>query len=134
MFTYKNLMTVCCAAVLALGLAACGSSDDDKTATVTPPGTGDPPAPPGPTPDEIVAETKAAGTKVKAITAVEPDNAGVTDVTNARSRPRRAGPEISVEGADEFTQFVAGRMYSLMHEADIDDQRQRRARGRTRRA
>ena len=31
MSMYKNLMTVCCAAVLALGLAACGSSD--KTAT-----------------------------------------------------------------------------------------------------
>ena len=31
MFTQKNLMTVCCAAVLAFGLAACGSSgDDDK--------------------------------------------------------------------------------------------------------
>ena len=24
MFTHKNLMTVCCAAVLAFGLAACG--------------------------------------------------------------------------------------------------------------
>ena len=32
MSTYKNLMTVCCAAVLALGLAACGSSSDDKKA------------------------------------------------------------------------------------------------------
>ena len=29
MFTYRNLMTVCAAAVLAFGLAACGSSDDD---------------------------------------------------------------------------------------------------------
>ena len=29
MFTQKNLMTVCCAAVLAFGLAACGSSSDD---------------------------------------------------------------------------------------------------------
>ena len=29
MFTHKKLMTVCCAAVLALGLAACSSSDDD---------------------------------------------------------------------------------------------------------
>ena len=29
MFTHKNLMTVCCAAVLAFGLAACGSSSDD---------------------------------------------------------------------------------------------------------
>ena len=34
MSTYKNLMTVCCAAVLALGLAACGSSDDDKKMTM----------------------------------------------------------------------------------------------------
>ena len=29
MFTHKNLMTVCAAVVLAFGLAACGSSDDD---------------------------------------------------------------------------------------------------------
>lgn len=29
MFTYRNLMTVCCAAVLAFGLAACGSDDKD---------------------------------------------------------------------------------------------------------
>ena len=29
MSTHKNLMTVCCAAVLAFGLAACGSSSDD---------------------------------------------------------------------------------------------------------
>ena len=35
MFIHKKLMTVCCAAVLALGLAACGSSDDD-TADTTP--------------------------------------------------------------------------------------------------
>ena len=32
MSTYKNLMTVCCAAVLALGLAACGSSSDNDQA------------------------------------------------------------------------------------------------------
>ena len=39
MFTHKNLMTVCCAAVLAFGLAACGSSssssDGKRAATVT---------------------------------------------------------------------------------------------------
>ena len=36
MFTHKNLMTVCCAAVLAFGLAACGSSsDDDKVMDAT---------------------------------------------------------------------------------------------------
>ena len=36
MFTQKNLMTVCCAAVLTFGLAACGSSsDDDNVLAVT---------------------------------------------------------------------------------------------------
>ena len=36
MFTHKNLMTVCCAAVLAFGLAACGgSSDGDDMPAVT---------------------------------------------------------------------------------------------------
>ena len=37
MFTQKNLMTVCCAAVLAFGLAACGSSSDDDNVAVTTP-------------------------------------------------------------------------------------------------
>ena len=37
MFTHKNLMTVCCAAVLAFGLAACGSSSDDDNVAVTTP-------------------------------------------------------------------------------------------------
>ena len=37
MSTNRKLMTVCCAAVLALGLAACGSSDDDKTTMDTTP-------------------------------------------------------------------------------------------------
>ena len=37
MFTHKNLMTVCCAAVLAFGLAACGSSGDDDNVAVTAP-------------------------------------------------------------------------------------------------
>ena len=38
MSTHKTLMTVCCAAVLAFGLAACGSngSDDEMAATTTP--------------------------------------------------------------------------------------------------
>ena len=37
MFTHKNLMTVCCAAVLAFGLAACGSNgSDDEVAATTP--------------------------------------------------------------------------------------------------
>ena len=62
MFTHKNLMTVCCAAVLAFGLAACGSSSDDVKVMDTPPKPMvivDQP----PTDDEIAAKTKAAGTK-----------------------------------------------------------------------
>ena len=35
MSTHRKLMTVCCAAVLTLGLAACGSGDDDKADTPT---------------------------------------------------------------------------------------------------
>ena len=37
MFTHKNLMTVCCAAVFAFGLAACGSSGSDDKMAGTPP-------------------------------------------------------------------------------------------------
>ena len=70
MFTHKYLMTVCCAAVLAFGLAACGSSgDDDKVVTTTPVVPVDPvdPVDPASTDDEIAAATKAAGTKATAI-------------------------------------------------------------------
>ena len=79
MFTHKNLMTVCCAAVLAFGLAACGSSSDDDNVPVTTGGdtnggdtnggdtNGDDDATAGLTPEEMaaaaVAETKAAATK-----------------------------------------------------------------------
>ena len=73
MFTHKSLMTVCCAAVLAFGLAACGSSsssDDDQVATTTK----KPMVPgkivdPAPTDDEIAAATKAAATKATEIAA-----------------------------------------------------------------
>ncbi len=76
----KDLMTVCCAAVLAFGLAACGSSSDDNDMpAVTDSGMPDAmepeaeDAPAGPTPEEMAAEaaaaTMAAGTKVMAINA-----------------------------------------------------------------
>ena len=42
MSIHKKLMTVCCAAVLALGLAACGSSSDDNQAGMTPDPTPEP--------------------------------------------------------------------------------------------
>ena len=66
MFTHKNLMTVCCAAVLAFGLAACGSSSDDDNVAVTTPmmdGDGDADAeqsPMEPTAAEQLANAQAA--------------------------------------------------------------------------
>ena len=87
-FTHKNLMTVCCAAVLAFGLAACGSSSDDDNVPVTTGGdtnggdtnggdtnggdtNGGDDATAGLTPEEMAAKaaaaTKAAATKAEAI-------------------------------------------------------------------
>ena len=65
MFTHKNLMTVCCAAVLAFGLAACGSSssDDDKV-PVTKTDVTDVTDVTAPTTEQMTA---AAATKVMAI-------------------------------------------------------------------
>ena len=74
MSIHRKLTTVCCAAVLALGLAACGSSDNDKAESMTPTTTD----PAGPTAEEmaaaaaaaaaeVVAKTKAAGTKRDAL-------------------------------------------------------------------
>ena len=56
MFTHRKLLTVCCAAVFALGLAACGSSDDDTAADDTPTVTD----PAGPTQAELDAAEAAA--------------------------------------------------------------------------
>ena len=56
MSTYKNLMTVCCAAVLALGLAACGGGGSDSSgptaSTPSRPATPPEPEPTGPTPEQ----------------------------------------------------------------------------------
>ena len=63
MSIHRNLTTVCCAAVLALGLAACGSSSDDDSAMMpTMPVDPVDPVDPDPTPDEIaVAKMRAEG-------------------------------------------------------------------------
>ena len=63
MSTYKNLMTVCAAVVLAFGLAACGSSNDDSMAE----------APvvkmPEPTPDPVPTDLEATQTAAAAAAA-----------------------------------------------------------------
>ena len=103
MSTRRNLMTVCFAAVFALGLAACSSSDDEAMTPTTMPDPVDPPAPAGPTvaelfttaqtsSDDAAAAATAASDAVKA--AMEAQNklgtmnaAGesMTEYTNAKA-------------------------------------------------
>ena len=115
MSTQKNLITLCFATVFALGLAACGGGGDDRAMMPTMPVDPVDPVDPGPTPAEI---TKAVETKAKAIGKVKPDNMPLADV-DVTVTAERAGPEIKVEGDDDFT-HVMGPMYSLMHDADDD--------------
>ena len=68
MSTYKNLMTVCAAVVLAFGLAACGSSDDDTAADDSAP-TVEEPA--GPTQAELDAEKARADAAEAELAAAE---------------------------------------------------------------
>ena len=63
------------------------------------------------------ATNKAVGTKAKAIGNVMV--AGAFDAVDVTVTAKRAGPEIKVEGDDDFT-HVMGPMYSLMHDADDD--------------
>ena len=75
-------------------------------------------APAGPTPATPEQVTAAAATKVTAIGKVKPDNMPLADV-EVTVTAMRAGPDIKVEGDDDFT-HVMGPMYSLMHDADDD--------------
>ena len=114
----KNLITLCFATVFALGLAACGGGGGgggDRAMMPTMPVEPVEPVDPGPTPEEM---TKAVGTKAKAIGKVEPDNLLLDDV-DVTVTAKRTGPDIKVEGDDDFT-HVMGPMYSLMHDADDD--------------
>ena len=81
MSTYKYLMTVCGAAVLALGLAACGSSSSsdsppaDDTSTMTPT---------EPTPDPAIAQRENVTTAITAATAALATlNTDLSDATDA---------------------------------------------------
>ena len=141
MFTHKSLMTVCCAAVLAFGLAACGSSSDDDKVPVTmiddkvsAPENGGEEAPAGPTPEQKKA---AAATKATAIAAVvTEDGLGGTDVAPTTDEQnageynlaiKHGETSITVEGAtpDEDVKFTQARdfgdgrtMHVLAMEAD----------------
>ena len=60
MSIHRKLTTVCCAAVLALGLAACGSSSDDDTSSTDTPTTTEPTEPMEPTAAEQLTAAQTA--------------------------------------------------------------------------
>ena len=126
MFTHKNLMTVCCAAVLAFGLAACGSSssDDDKVVTTTPVVPGET-VDPAPTDDEIAAAaeaaTKAAKTKLDAIDdIVATDGLGGATATPITS-PGAGSYDLSVT-RDRMATTVTVTVNGANADADDDDE------------
>ena len=98
MFTHKNLMTVCCAAVLAFGLAACGGGGGgDEMAAVIDTGTGTDTGTDvtAPTPEEMAAATKAAKTKLDAI--------GEIDAAEGLGGTTETEPSAGEEGSYELS-------------------------------
>ncbi len=75
---YRKLMTICCAAVLALGLAACGGGGDDDTADA--PTTMEPT---GPTPAEEIAALQAEINALRAELGLDPVD--IDDLTGSVS-------------------------------------------------
>ena len=101
MSKYRKFTTICCAAVLALGLAACGSSSDDDTAGTTPPV-----VTPDPEPDPIDVERKAINDAIDAASAAAQmvtDTASAEDVTAADDAVAAARKAI-----DDATRITAG--------------------------
>ena len=96
MSRHKNLMMmrICCAAVLALGLAACGSK------TVTPTVAPTPPAPVVTAPDPAVEATKLSDAKMAAMTAA-------TDARTAAGDAQEAADTIAVLTGDGSAQVMA---------------------------
>ena len=99
MFKHKNLMMVkmkiCCAAVLALGLAACGSE-----AVVAPVITPAPPPTVAPEPDPSIEATKLSDAKAAAMTAA-------TDARTAAGDAQEAADTVAVLTGDGSAQAMA---------------------------
>ena len=81
MSTYRKLMTFGCAAVLALGLAACGGGGGDDTADA--PTTMEPTEPTGPTPAEEIAALQAEINALRAELGLDPVD--IDDLTGSVS-------------------------------------------------
>ena len=101
MSRYRKFTTICCAAALAFGLAACGSSSDDDTADSTPPV-----VTPDPEPDPIDAERKAISDAIAAA------QVAAQMVTDAATDDQVAAADIAVAAAmnaiDDATLISAG--------------------------
>ncbi len=80
MSTHRKLMTVCCAAVLALGLAACGSSSDSDSSN-----TGGTDVTEPAVPELTVAQTAAATAATAAMTAAGNAGTAADDADAARA-------------------------------------------------
>ena len=96
----KKMMKICCAAVLALGLAACGGKTVAPTVAPTPPA----PAPvvttPDPSPDPSVEETKLSDAKTAAMTAA-------TDARTASDTAQTAADTVADLTGDGSEQAIA---------------------------
>ena len=82
MSTYKNLMTVCAAVVLAFGLAACGSSNDDSMAEAPAVQMPEPMPDPGPN-DLEITQADAAAAAAAAMTASDNAAASASSAADA---------------------------------------------------
>ena len=101
MSTYKNLMTVCAAVVLAFGLAACGSSDDDTAADDGAP-TVETPA--GPTQAELDAEKARADKAEKELA----ETAAAAMMAKARKLKGALASEVVSPTGDERANIYTG--------------------------
>ena len=126
MFTHKNLMTVCCAAVLALGLAACGGGGGDDAPVPGMADTGadgadmEPMEPMEPTAAEQLANAQAAvadaQTMVDALPAAPPHLRTGQRPTPPWQRPSRPSPR----HRGGIVKLIECRLFSaFLHEAKL---------------
>ena len=101
MFTYRNLMTVGCAAVLALGLAACGSSDNN---------TAEAPMTTEPTPTPMPMEPTPVAVAVADFMYLDEDNmpmAGMHEIAAGMTATSGGVTYLCAEGGDDCTVTIA---------------------------
>ena len=105
MSTHKNLMTVCCAAVLAFGLAACGSSgSDDEMAATTPAAT--PPMIDGDA-DAMDGDTKTPAEQLMAAEDALTTAQGLVEMLTSSSTPEQAAEAYAALGAAQAALHAA---------------------------